>query len=147
MIVVEHDAETLLACDHVIEIGPGPGMKGGDLVFNGSLQDCIKSDVSTSGPYLSGKEWIEQEERENHLRHKLFLVKQARRANNLQNIDASFPVGLLTVVCGVSGSGKSSLVNEVLAKSAAHILHRSKQLPGVHGGIQGLEHFDQVVED
>ena len=72
------------------------------------------------------------------------LVKQAR-ANNLQNIDASFPVGLLTVVCGVSGSGKSSLVNEVLAKSAAHILHRSKQLPGVHGGIQGLEHFDQVV--
>jgi excinuclease ABC subunit A len=144
VIVVEHDAETLLACDHVIEIGPGPGMKGGDLVFNGSLQDCIKSDVSTSGPFLSGKEWIEREVKRKPSTPQTVLVKKAR-ANNLQNIDASFPVGLLTVVCGVSGSGKSSLVNEVLAKSAAHILHRSKQLPGAHGGIQGLEHFDQVV--
>lgn len=144
VLVVEHDAETLLACDHLIEVGPGPGTEGGNLIYNGSLNGCKNSGISKSGPFLAGKESIEREGKQKKPGKQSVFVKQAK-ANNLQNIDASFPIGLLTVVCGVSGSGKSSLVNEVLAKSAAHILHRSKQLPGAHGGINGLENFDQVV--
>jgi len=144
VLVVEHDAETLLACDHLIEVGPGPGTDGGHLVFDGSLKECMKSDTSRSGPFLAGKEWIERNGAIKKPGKQAVVVKQAR-ANNLRKLDATFPAGLLTVVCGVSGSGKSSLVNEVLAKSAAHLLHRSKQLPGAHGGIEGLENFDQAV--
>ena len=144
VLVVEHDAETLLACDHLIEVGPGPGTEGGNLIYEGSLKGCKNSETSKSGPFLAGKESIEREGKQKNQGKDSVLVKQAR-ANNLRDVDASFPIGLLTVVCGVSGSGKSSLVNEVLAKSAAHILHRSKQLPGAHGGIKGLENFDQVV--
>jgi excinuclease ABC subunit A len=144
VLVVEHDAETLLACDHLLEVGPGAGTEGGNLIFDGTLQACIRSKESRSGSFLSGKEWIEKNGKGKKSEKLRVLVKEAR-ANNLQKINASFPIGLLTVVCGVSGSGKSSLVNEVLAKSAAHLLHRSKQLPGAHGGIEGLENFDQVV--
>ena len=141
---MEHDAETLLACDHLLEVGPGPGTEGGNLIFDGTLKECIKSKHSRSGSFLSGKEWIERNGKNKKPGKLSFTVKEAR-ANNLQKVNASFPVGLLTVVCGVSGSGKSSLVNEVLAKSAAQLLHRSKQLPGAHGGITGLENFDQAV--
>ena len=144
VLVVEHDAETLLACDHIIEVGPGPGTEGGNLIFDGSLEDCIKSKHSRSGSFLCGKEWIERNGKVKKAGKLSFTVKEAQ-ANNLQKVNVSFPVGLLTVVCGVSGSGKSSLVNEVLAKSAAQLLHRSKQLPGSHRGITGLENFDQVV--
>ena len=144
VIVVEHDAETLRACDHLIEVGPGPGTEGGNLIFEGDLKSCIKSKKSRSGSFLCGEEKIERDGKAKKPGKACVLVKQAR-ANNLQKINASFPVGLLTVVCGVSGSGKSSLVNEVLAKSAAHELHRSKQLPGAHGGIEGIENFDQAV--
>ena len=144
VIVVEHDAETLLACDHIIEVGPYPGIEGGNLIFDGSLETCMKSDASRSGPFLSGNESIERSGKRKNPGKYSVLVKDAR-ANNLQKINVSFPIGLLTVVCGVSGSGKSSLVNEVLAKSAALLLHRSKQIPGAHGGIEGLENFDQAV--
>lgn len=144
VIVVEHDSETLRACDHLIEVGPGPGTEGGHLIFDGSVERCTKSKQSRSGPFLKGKEWIERDGKSKKPGKQKVRVKQAR-ANNLQKINASFPVGLFTVVCGVSGSGKSSLVNEVLAKSAAHLLHRSKQLPGAHGGIEGLENFVQAV--
>ena len=144
VIVVEHDADTLLACDHLIEVGPGPGTEGGHLIFNGSLEECMMSTDSKSGPFLSAKQWIERDGKRKEPGKLSITVKKAQ-ANNLQKIDVSFPVGLLTVVCGVSGSGKSSLVNEVLAKTAAHLLHRSKQLPGAHGGIDGLENFDQAV--
>jgi excinuclease ABC subunit A len=144
VLVVEHDTETLLACDHLLEVGPGAGTEGGRLIFDGTLQGCIRSKESRSGSFLSGKEWIEKNGKGKKPGKLRVLVKEAQ-ANNLQQVDASFPLGLLTVVCGVSGSGKSSLVNEVLAKSAAHLLHRSKQLPGAHGGIDGLENFDQVV--
>ena len=144
VIVVEHDAETLHACDHLIEVGPGPGTEGGHLIFDGSLSDCMASEKSRSGPFLSGNASIQRDQIRKKAGRTSIMIKQAR-ANNLQKVDASFPVGLLSVVCGVSGSGKSSLVNEVLAKSAAHLLHRSKQLPGAHGGIDGLENFDQAV--
>ena len=144
VIVVEHDADTLHACDHLIEIGPGPGEIGGSLCFEGSVLSCLQDKKSKSGPFLAGIEKVEKEVKDKKPGKVNLLVKGAR-ANNLQNIDVSFPLGLLSVVCGVSGSGKSTLVNEVLAKSAAYELHRSKQLPGAHGGIDGLQHFEQVV--
>ena len=144
VIVVEHDGDTLLACDHLLEIGPGPGVDGGELIFAGNLKDCLASSSSRSGSFLSGKEEIEKDAKDKRP-GKAELIVRSARANNLREIDVSFPVGLLTVVCGVSGSGKSTLVNEVLAKTAANSLHRAKQLPGAHSGIEGLEHFEQVV--
>jgi excinuclease ABC subunit A len=144
VIVVEHDADTLHACDHLIEIGPGPGEIGGRLCFEGNLSTCLKDKKSKSGPFLAGIEKVEKEVKDKKP-GKLNLLVKGARANNLQNIDVSFPLGLLSVVCGVSGSGKSTLVNEVLAKSAAYELHRSRQLPGAHGGIDGFEYFEQVV--
>jgi excinuclease ABC subunit A len=144
VIVVEHDADTLHACDHLIEIGPGPGEIGGSLCFEGSVLSCLQDKKSKSGPFLAGIEKIEKEVKDKKP-GKLNLLVKGARANNLQNIDVSFPLGLFSVVCGVSGSGKSTLVNQVLAKSAAYELHRSKQLPGAHGGIDGLQHFEQVV--
>ena len=144
VVVVEHDAETLLACDHLIEVGPGPGTEGGRLIFSGDVKACMRSKESTSGPFLSGLEKVEKDVAEKKP-GKAQLVVRSARANNLKNIDVSFPVGLLSVVCGVSGSGKSTLVNEVLAKTAANQLHRAKQFPGAHSGIEGLDHFEQVV--
>lgn len=144
VVVVEHDAETLLACDHLIEVGPGPGTQGGQLIFSGKVKACLDSKQSASGPFLAGVEKVEKEAK-NKLPGKDLLTVRSARANNLRNIDVSFPIGLLTVVCGVSGSGKSTLVNEVLAKSAANQLHRAKQLPGAHSGIEGLEKFEQAV--
>ena len=144
VVVVEHDADTLLACDHLIEVGPGPGVNGGKLLFSGDVQSCMASKESVSGSFLAGKESVVKDFRTKKPSKKFLKVKQAR-ANNLKQIDVVFPVGLLNVVCGVSGSGKSTLVNEVLAKTAAFTLHRSKQLPGESSGIDGLEHFDQVI--
>ena len=144
VVVVEHDADTLLACDHLIEVGPGPGVKGGELLFSGDVKACIASEKSVSGNFLSGKESVQKDFRAKKPSKNFLKVKKAR-ANNLKQIDVPFPIGLLTVVCGVSGSGKSTLVNEVLAKTAALELHRSKQLPGESSGIEGLQHFDQVV--
>ena len=144
VVVVEHDAETLLACDHLIEVGPGPGTEGGRLIFAGDVRSCMKSKDSTSGAFLSGLEKVEKDVKEKKP-GKAQLVVRSARANNLKNIDVSFPVGLLSVVCGVSGSGKSTLVNEVLAKTAANQLHRAKQFPGAHSGIEGLDYFEQVV--
>ncbi len=144
VVVVEHDADTLLACDHLLEVGPGPGTQGGKLMFSGDVKSCMKAKESSTGPFLSGLEKVEKDAPDK-FPSKMELVIRSARANNLKKIDVSFPVGLLTVVCGVSGSGKSTLVNEVLAKSAANQLHRAKQLPGAHSGIEGLEYFDQAV--
>lgn len=144
VIIVEHDSESLLACDHLIEVGPGSGDEGGKLIFTGSIQECMDSAASSTGPFLAGTQKIEKNGKPKTPGKKSLKIKDAR-ANNLKNLDVSIPIGLLTVVCGVSGSGKSTLVNEVLAKSAAFQLHRSKQLPGPHGGIEGLENFDQAV--
>ena len=137
VVVVEHDADTLLACDHLVEVGPGPGVNGGELLFSGAVKECIESDKSVSGSFLSGKESVQKDFRSKKPTKSFLKVKKAR-ANNLKEIDVGFPVGLLTVVCGVSGSGKSTLVNEVLAKTAALELHRSKQLAGESSGIDGL---------
>lgn len=144
VVVVEHDADTLLSCDHLLEVGPGPGIQGGELIFSGNVKSCKNHKHSLTGPFLSGVEKVEKDAKWKPIGSAQILVRGAK-ANNLKEIDVSFPVGLLTVVCGVSGSGKSTLVNEVLAKSAANKLHRAKQLPGAHSGIEGLEYFEQAV--
>ena len=144
VIVVEHDPDTLLTVDHLVEIGPGAGSEGGRLIFSGTVRECLSSKESRSGPFLSGAERLEKDFETKEAGAECIVVRGAS-ANNLREVDAAFPVGLLTVVCGVSGSGKSTLVNEVLAKAAAFRLHRSKQLPGAHAGLEGLERFHKVV--
>ena len=114
-------------------------------MFSGNVDECIQSDKTVSGSFLSGKESVQKRfSHKKPSKKKVLTVKKAR-ANNLKEIDVNFPVGLFNVVCGVSSSGKSTLVNEVLAKTAAFQLHRSKQIPGASSGIDGLENFDQVV--
>ena len=111
VVVVEHDADTLLACDHLVEVGPGPGVNGGELLFSGAVKECIESDKSVSGSFLSGKESVQKDFRSKKPTKSFLKVKKAR-ANNLKESDVGFPVGLLTVVCGVSGSVKSYRVSD-----------------------------------
>ena len=144
VLVVEHDADTLKACDHLLEIGPMAGSGGGQLIFQGNVESCMNSPESSTGPFLKGKEKVEKDAVDKIPDGREIKIKSAR-ANNLNKIDVAFPLGLMTVVCGVSGSGKSSLVNEVLAKTAANKIHRAKKLPGAHSGIDGLDYFQQVV--
>ena len=144
VVVVEHDLETLLSCDHLLEIGPGAGAEGGLLTFSGTVEECLVSKESRTGPFLGGEQQIEKEVKTLRPDGREIRVLGAAE-NNLQKVEASFPVGLLTVVCGVSGSGKSTLVNDILARSAAFKLNRAKEVPGKHAGIEGLEHFKKVA--
>ncbi len=145
VVVVEHDAETMHAADHLIELGPGAGVEGGKVTFEGTPKRSFKSKTSLSGSYLSGSTRIEKDA------HTLRptsgqLTVQGASEHNLKKVDASFPVGLLTVVCGISGSGKSTLVNDVLAKAAAFQLNRAKSIPGKHQKVTGLDHFSSVIQ-
>jgi excinuclease ABC subunit A len=145
VVVVEHDGETMLAADHLIELGPGAGVEGGRLVFQGRPQDSFTDSGSRSGMFLSGEARIEKNA--STLRPKRdWLVIKGARENNLKAVDARFPVGLLAVVCGISGSGKSTLVNDVLAKAAAFQLNRAKVIPGKHDRISGLDNFNSVIQ-
>lgn len=146
VIVVEHDEDMIRAADHLIELGPGAGAAGGEILYEGSPQDCSKGQVAafSTGEYLSGKRVLTKGA-ESRSPGNAWLEIQGASQHNLQDVDARFPVGLLTCVTGVSGSGKSTLVNEILAKAAARKLNRSKDIPGKHKGMKGLEHFDRVV--
>ena len=144
VVVVEHDADTLLSADHLLEVGPGAGAEGGRIVFTGSVQECLSSDQSNTGPFLTGLDRVGKDAKAKEPGRGQLIIRGAT-ANNLRQVDAAFPVGLLTVVCGVSGSGKSTLVNEVLAKAAAFRLHRAKQIPGAHTELEGLEQFQKAV--
>lgn len=144
VLLVEHDEAALRASEWIVELGPEAGENGGRLVFNGSIEDCLKSDVSRTGMYLSGRAKISRPSARLAPLDKFLSVKGASE-NNLKNIDASFPVGLFTVVCGVSGSGKSTLVNDILAKAAAAKLNGAKEIGGAHKGIAGLDNFDTCV--
>lgn len=144
ILLVEHDEAALKSADWIVELGPEAGESGGKLVFNGSMKDCLKSKVSRTGMYLSGRAQIQRPAMQMYPGSKWLCIKNARE-NNLKNINAKFPVGLFTVVCGVSGSGKSTLVNDVLAKYAAFKLNGAKEISGAHDGMPGLENFSTCV--
>src|SRR5699024_6992239 len=130
--------------DHIIDIGPGAGRHGGEIVAEGTVDDIKKSTHSLTGAYLSGRKKIEVPKERRPYTGKSIVVKGAQE-NNLKNIDVEFPLGQFVAVTGVSGSGKSSLVNEILLKGLASELNRSKTRPGKHKSIEGLDNVDKVV--
>ena len=143
LIVVEHDEETMLDADYIVDVGPGAGIHGGEIVACGTPQEIMDNENSLTGLYLSGKRSvaIPQSRRKPE---DWISVKNAR-ANNLKGIDVDFPLGVITCVTGVSGSGKSSLVNEILYKSLSHTLNRSRQRAGAHDRIEGVEQLDKII--
>jgi excinuclease ABC subunit A len=145
VIVVEHDEETMRMADHLIEIGPGAGPEGGRILFQGTPAACERDPASRTGPFLA-RELSIYAEGKRLAPSKRFLTVHGAAENNLREINVSFPVGLMTCVTGVSGSGKSSLVNDVLARAAAFHLNRAKAIPGRHQKITGWEHYSRVVE-
>jgi excinuclease ABC subunit A len=145
LIVVEHDEDTIHVADWIVDIGPGAGEHGGQVVHSGSYQDLLKNTESLTGDYLSGRKQIEVPKKRRKYDKKRELKVVGARENNLVNVDAAFPLGLFTAVTGVSGSGKSTLVNEILYKVLANKLNGAKQVAGRHKLVQGLEHLDKVV--
>ncbi len=144
LIVVEHDEDTMYAADFVVDIGPRAGTHGGEVVAKGSVKDIMKCPDSLTGAYLSGKIKIPVPAKRREPAG--WLTVKGAGENNLKNIDVSFPLGVLTCVTGVSGSGKSSLVNEVLYKSLAKKLNRARCIPGKHKDIEGMEQLDKVID-
>ena len=144
VVVVEHDAETMRAADHLIELGPGAGVEGGELIFEGKPKASYKSKTSRSGQFLSGALSVDKNAKTLRPSQDVLRILGATE-HNLKNVDVTLPVGLLTVVCGISGSGKSTLINDILAKAAAFKLNRAKSIPGKHKKIEGLDNFSAVV--
>ena len=145
LIVVEHDTDTMLACDYLVDIGPKAGIHGGEIVAHGTPQEVMKNEKSITGAYLSGKRKIEIPKTRRKGNKKYLEIKGAKQ-NNLKNINVKIPLGTLTCITGVSGSGKSSLVNEILYKAVAANLYKTKLKPGLHKEIKGLENIDKVID-
>ncbi|WP_132945119.1 excinuclease ABC subunit UvrA [Tumebacillus sp. BK434] len=145
LIVVEHDEDTMLACDYIIDIGPGAGVHGGTIVSQGTPAEVMADENSMTGAYLSGRKFIPVPEERRKPGDKWIKVVGAKE-NNLKNISVKFPVGLFTCVTGVSGSGKSTLVNEILKKSLAMHLNGAKTKPGAHKTIEGLDQLDKIID-
>ena len=144
LLVVEHDAETMEAADYIIDIGPGAGQYGGQVVCAGTYDEICACEDSVTGRYLSGKEIIPVPGKRRQGNGKSLVIRGAAE-NNLKNIDVEFPLGKFVCVTGVSGSGKSSLVNEILYKTVAAVKNRAKTRPGICKGIDGLENIDKVI--
>ena len=144
VIVVEHDEDTIRAADHLIEMGPGPGVHGGTVVVQGSFDDVLKCKASPTGQFLSGKRSIAMPAKRRIGNGKKLIVRGARE-NNLKSIDVTFPLGCLVAITGASGSGKSTLINEILYKALWKRLVDTRTLPGEHDGVDGLEHVHKVV--
>ncbi|MFW5632682.1 MAG: excinuclease ABC subunit UvrA, partial [Acetivibrio ethanolgignens] len=143
LLVVEHDEDTMLAADHIVDIGPGAGEHGGEVIAQGTAKEIMKKRKSITGAYLSGRIKIPvPTERKAPTG---WLTVCGARENNLKNIDVEFPLGIMTCVTGVSGSGKSSLVNEILYKKLARQLNRARVIPGNHDSIEGIEQLDKVI--
>ncbi len=144
LIVVEHDEDTMLAADHIVDIGPGAGSHGGEIVAQGTAEEIMQIPESVTGQFLSGKRKIpvpaERKEPAG------WLTVTGARENNLKNVEVNIPTGVMTCVTGVSGSGKSSLINEILYKSLAKQLNRARTLPGKHDSITGVEQLDKVID-
>lgn len=144
LIVVEHDEDTMYAADHIIDIGPGAGEHGGEVVAEGTAAEIMKNPASITGQYLSRKQFIPVPA-ERRRGNGYFLEIVGASENNLKDVNVKFPLGTLTLVTGVSGSGKSTLVNEILYRGVASRLYRAKGKPGKHKKIKGLEHIDKVI--
>jgi excinuclease ABC subunit A len=144
VIVVEHDEETIRTADYLLDIGPGAGIHGGEVVAAGSPEQVVKTKGSITAEYLSGKKKIAVPKQRRPGNGKSLLIKGARE-NNLQNVDVAIPLGQLVVVSGVSGSGKSSLINDILAKELLARLHRASTVPGKHDDIEGIKQLDKAI--
>lgn len=145
LIVIEHDEETMREADYLVDIGPGAGKHGGEVVFAGTYEEILKDADSLTGDYLAGRKSIEVPKFRRHVGKRFLTVVRASE-NNLKNVDVSFPLGVFTCVTGVSGSGKSTLVNEVLYKALARKFNRSMEKPGSCEKIEGMEGVDKVIQ-
>ena len=146
LIVVEHDEDTMYAADQIVDIGPGAGIHGGEIVCQGTAEEIMECDRSLTGKYLSGKLKIETPESRRQVDQESIIEIKGARENNLKNIDVKIPLSVFTCVTGVSGSGKSSLINEILYKAASNQANRSRLKPGVYKEITGLEKIDKVID-
>ncbi|MGL4372898.1 MAG: excinuclease ABC subunit UvrA, partial [Turicibacter sp.] len=145
LIVVEHDEDTMMACDYLIDIGPGAGIHGGQIVAAGTPEEVMATDASITGQYLSGKKQIYLP-KERRIGNGNFIEVKGATENNLKNVNLKLPMGLINVITGVSGSGKSTLINDILYKGISTKLYRSKDRPGAHKEIKGLEHIEKVID-
>ena len=145
VLVVEHDEDTIRQADYLLDIGPGAGIAGGNVVAAGTPAEVANNKDSITGRYLSGLEKIDVPKKRRPIMKDRQLIVRGARENNLKNIDVAFPLGVMTVVSGVSGSGKSTLVNDILAKELSARLHRSHEIPGTHENVEGIEHLDKVI--
>ena len=144
LIVVEHDEDTMRACDYLVDIGPGAGDQGGQIVACGTSEEVMKNEKSITGQYLSGKKRIEIPKTRRKGNKKYLKIRGAEE-HNLKNIDVDIPLGTFTCITGVSGSGKSSLINEILVKKISQELYHSKEKPGKHKKILGIDNIDKIV--
>lgn len=145
LIVVEHDEDTMYAADYIVDIGPGAGIHGGNVVCCGTVDDIKNCEGSITGQYLSGKKKIPVPEKRRQGNGKSLVVRQAAQ-NNLKDIDVTIPLGMFVCVTGVSGSGKSSLVNEIIYKKLATQLNGAKKFPGKHKSFEGIENLDKIID-
>ncbi len=145
VLVVEHDAETILSADHVIDMGPGAGLMGGEIVFSGRPDDLLRCEESLTGQYLSGRAYIPIPAQRRKVGKKRLVIRGAR-ANNLKDIDVAIPLGVFTCVTGVSGSGKSSLIVDILLKALSQRLYRSRDKAGAVDAIEGISLIDKVID-
>ena len=145
LIVVEHDEDTIRTADWIVDIGPGAGVNGGEVVHSGSYAELLENTNSHTGDYLSGRRAIQTPAKRRPIDRKRVITVTGAEANNLQNVTAEFPLGVLTAVTGVSGSGKSSLVNDILYRVLANSLNGARKVPGKHKRVTGLDQLDKVV--
>lgn len=145
VLVVEHDEDTIREADYLLDIGPGAGVHGGNVVAAGTPAEVAKNADSITGRYLAGTEKIDVPKKRRKLEKDRQLVIRGARENNLKNIDVTIPLGVMTIISGVSGSGKSTLINDILAKELSSRLHRSQEVPGTHEGIDGIKQLDKAI--